>query len=110
MVDLAAAAIGGGLAVGVVIVLITSATILLCVVRRCRLKHTKGNSAIADDIQMTQNDLYMIAAKVQQHSDSTSYHGVTSQKATTRGGQQTSTPNNIMYTDVCDNTYECINN
>ena len=96
---------GGGLAV---IVLMTSATILLCVVRRCR-QRTKGNSVIADDIQMTQNDLYTIAAKVQQHSDSTSYHGVTSQKAAVRGGQQTSTPNN-MYTDVCDNTYENVIN
>ena len=105
MVDLAAVAIGGGLAV---IILMTSATILLCVARRCRLKHTKGNSAITDDIQMTQNDLYTVAAKVQQHSDSASYHGVTSQKAAAQD-QQTSTPNN-MYTDVCDNTYEYVIN
>ena len=106
MNDLAAVALGGGLAAGVSIVLMTSVVILLCVIRRCRLKYTKGNSAIAEDIQMTQNDLYTIAAKIQQHSDSASYHGAISQKAIVREGQQTSN----MNTDVCDNTYEYIIN
>ena len=105
MNDLAAVAIGGGLAAGVSIVLMTSVVILLCVVRQCR-QRTKGNSAIADDIQMTQNDLYTVVAKIQQHSDSASYHGAISQKATVREGQQTSN----MNTDVCDNTYEYIIN
>ena len=74
------------------LVLITTALlILLYAMRRYRLKHSKDDPVMADDIQMTQNDGYTIAAKIQGDGNRSS------------GGTM-----NNKYIDVCDDTYDYI--
>ena len=76
------------------LVLITTVLLmLLCAIRWYRLKHGKADPAMADDIQMTQNDVYTIAAKIQGD-----------------GNRNSGSTLNNKYVNVCDVTYDYINN
>ena len=80
---------------GLVVIAVTLTTIL-CAIRWYRLKHSKADPAMADNIQMTQNDVYTIAAKIQGDGN--------------RSGGDTLNNKYVNVCDHCDVTYEYINN
>ena len=88
ILGIAAGVIGGGLVAGLVLIT-TALLILLYAIRWYRLKHSKADPAMADDIQMTQNDVYTIAAKIQ--------------------GDGNRSCGGTLNNDVCDVTYDYIN-
>ena len=68
-----AGAIGSGLAAGLLILLVITSTlvILLYVLRQYRLKHSKADPAMADDIQMTQREQEQICFRFLCHTRAT---------------------------------------